>query len=135
MWRSVFFRYEAFKSYPVSFMYRPRDLRYASNDTRRTLFCCQRSLWRCTNPSLTEQERQRLVHDLMDARRDVKEAKRADDLRMLSSARARVNAAKVELGERGPVWWDDGSPDYNRCRIDHSPYADWYNALDATKGE
>lgn len=26
-----------------SLMYRSRDLRYASNDTRRTLFCCPRS--------------------------------------------------------------------------------------------
>lgn len=44
--------------------------------------------WRCTNPLLTEQERQRHVHDLMDARRDVKRAKRADDSSMLKSARA-----------------------------------------------
>ena len=98
-------------------------------------FVVKGQLWRCTNPSLTEQERQRLVHVLMGARRDVKKAKRADDSSMLKSARARVNAAKVGLGERGPVWWHDGSPDYNRCRVDLSPYADWYNALDATKGE
>ncbi|MNC73220.1 hypothetical protein D3C75_1243830 [compost metagenome] len=39
----VFFWHAAFESSPVSFMYRPRDQRYASNDTRRTLFCCQRS--------------------------------------------------------------------------------------------
>lgn len=43
MWRSVFFKHAAFESSLVSFMYRPRDLRYASNDTRRTLFRCQRS--------------------------------------------------------------------------------------------
>lgn len=54
------------------------------------------------------------MHALMDARRDVKKAKRADDSSMLKSARARVNAAKkVALGERGPVWWGDSSPDYN----------------------
>ncbi len=98
-------------------------------------FVVKSQLSRCTNPSLTEQEQQRLVHDLMDARRDVKKAKRADDSSMLKSARARVNAAKLGLGERGPVWWDDGSPGYNRCRVDLSPSADWYNALDATKGE
>ncbi|WP_369987595.1 hypothetical protein [Pseudomonas xanthosomatis] len=98
-------------------------------------FVVKGQLWRCTNPSLTEHERQRFVHDLMDARQDVKKAKRADDLSMLKSARARVNTAKVGLGERGPVWWDDGSPDYNRCRVDLSPYADWYKALDATKDE
>ncbi|WP_447781997.1 hypothetical protein [Pseudomonas plecoglossicida] len=98
-------------------------------------FVVKGQLWRCTNPSLSECERQRLVHDLMDARRDVKRAKRADDSSMLKSARARVNAAKVGLGERGPVWWHDGSPDYNRCLVERSPYADWYNALDATKDE
>ncbi|MGO3984239.1 hypothetical protein ABI582_07595 [Pseudomonas sp. SAS7] len=98
-------------------------------------FVVKGQLWRCTNPSLNEQERERLVRDLMDARRDVKKAKRADDSRMLSSARARVDAAKVGLGERGPVWWGDGSRDYNRCRVDLSPYADWYNALDTTKDE
>lgn len=65
-------------------------------------FVVKGQLWRCTNPSLTEQERQRLVHDLMNARRDVKKAKRAEDSSMLKSARARVNAAKVRLGERGP---------------------------------
>ncbi|MDV5097280.1 MULTISPECIES: hypothetical protein [Pseudomonas] len=98
-------------------------------------FVVKGQLWRCTNPSLSECERQRLVYALMDARRDVKKAKRADDSSMLKSARARVNAAKVGLGERGPVWWDDGSPDYNRCRVDLSPYADWYKALDATVAE
>ncbi|HGM5583843.1 TPA: hypothetical protein ACKP2Y_000125 [Pseudomonas putida] len=98
-------------------------------------FVIKGQLWRCTNPSLTAQERQRLVHDLMDARRDIKKAKHADDSNMLQSARARVNAAKVGLGERGLGWWDDGSPDYNRCLVEHSPYADWYNALDATKDE
>ena len=98
-------------------------------------FVVKGQLWRCTNPSLSECERQRLVHDLMDARRDVKKAKRADDSSILKSARARVNAAKVGLGERGPVWWDDGSPDYNRCRVDLSPYADWYKALDDAVAE
>jgi len=98
-------------------------------------FVVKGQLWRCMNPLLSECERQRLVHDLMDARRDVKRAKCADDSNMFSSARARVNAAKVGLGDRGPVWWDDGSPDYNRCRIELTPYADWYNALDATRGQ
>ena len=57
-------------------------------------------LWRCKNPSLSECERQRLVHDLMDARREIKRAKRLGDSSMPKSARSRVDAAKVELGER-----------------------------------
>lgn len=92
-------------------------------------FVVKGRLWRCTNPSLSETERQRLVHDLMDARRDVKNAKRAGDEGMLASARSRVNAAKVGLGERGAVWWGDGSPDYNRKLAESTPYADWYRSL------
>ncbi|MFJ7789359.1 hypothetical protein [Pseudomonas sp. NPDC096925] len=105
-------------------MYRPRDLRHGSTTPDGRYFVVKGQLWRCTNPSLSECEKRRLMHALMDARRDVKRAKRADDTSMLKSARARVNAAKVGLGERGPVWWEDGSPDYNRCRVDLSPYAD-----------
>jgi len=32
------------------------------------------------------------------------------------------------LGERGPVWWDDGEPDYNRHLVQNSPYAVWWLA-------
>ena len=69
------------------------------------------------------------VTELMSARRAVKEAKRAEDAQALKSARARVNDAKVALGERGPVWWDDGSPDYNRFKVSNTPYAQWFAQL------
>jgi hypothetical protein len=36
-----------------------------------------------------------------------------------------VHAAKVALGERGPVWWADGAPDLNRRLVRNTPYADW----------
>ena len=65
----------------------------------------------------------------MDARRAVAEARRTDDAGRLRAARVAVNAAKVALGERGPVWWTDGTPDYNRRLVKNSPYADWYAAL------
>lgn len=39
--------------------------------------------------------------------------------------------AKVALGERGPIWWDDGSPDLNRCQVATSTYADGYLSLSA----
>jgi len=48
----------------------------------------------------------------MDARRAVRDAKAGGG--DIHDARAAVDAAKVALGERGPVWWDDGAPDYNR---------------------
>lgn len=92
-------------------------------------FVVKQQLWRCSNPALAPAERETLVADLMAARRAVKEAKRADDEQALKSARARVNQAKVALGERGPVWWDDGSPDYNRFKVTNTPYAQWFEQL------
>lgn len=44
-------------------------------------------------------------------------------------ARAGVDAAKRALGERGPVWWADGAPDYNRRLVSDTPYAAWYAQL------
>ena len=84
-------------------------------------------LWRATNPHLPEKERQDLVDELMDARRAVKSAK--DDPDALRQARARVDKAKRALGERGPVWWQDGAPDLNRKMVRNTPYAEWHAAL------
>lgn len=92
-------------------------------------FVVKGQLWRCTNPALSDDERQHLVRDLMEARRAVKEAKALDDEDKLHAARAAVDEAKVALGERGPVWWDDGSPDYNRHKAINTPYAEWYRSL------
>lgn len=80
-------------------------------------------MWRASNPALPEAERQRLVDRLMDARRAVAAAKRAQDAAAESAARAQVDAAKIALGERGPVWWNDGAPDYNRHLLKNTPYA------------
>ena len=85
-------------------------------------------LWRTSNPHLDEIERDTLVRQLMDARREVKAALRSKDSARLAAARAAVDAAKVELGERGPVWWTDGARDFNRVLARNSPYADWYAA-------
>lgn len=60
--------------------------------------------WRATNPELPEEERKRLVADLMSARSAVGHAKRRGDDDAVKAARARVHAAKVALGERGPRW-------------------------------
>ena len=80
-------------------------------------------LWRAANPNLAEPERQRLVAALMDARRAVRAARSDPD--KLAAARAAVDAAKVALGERGPVWWSDGAPDFNRRLARGTPYAEW----------
>ncbi|MGC3932938.1 hypothetical protein [Pseudomonas atacamensis] len=92
-------------------------------------FVVKQQLWRCSNAALPAAEREAFVAELMSARRAVREAKRAEDAQALKSARARVNEAKVALGERGPVWWDDGSPDYNRFKVSNTPYAQWFAQL------
>ncbi|QYG91918.1 DUF3253 domain-containing protein [Iamia sp. SCSIO 61187] len=65
--------------------------------------------WRATDPSIPEPLRVELVAELMDARRSV----RADG----TAARARVQAAKVALGERGEPWWDEPTDAGRRERI------------------
>ena len=62
--------------------------------------------WRATNPNLPEDERKRLVSELMKARGDVGRALKAKDSPAEREARNRVHAAKVALGERGPKWWE-----------------------------
>ena len=86
-------------------------------------------LWRVANPTLSPLRREALVGDLMDARRQVKAAKAADDADELAAARKCVNDAKVALGERGPVWWKDGSKDFNRYLVKNSPYKQWFEQL------
>lgn len=89
-------------------------------------FVVKGQLWRCSNPTLDEATRKRLVSQLMTARRAVKSALNPLDEAALKVSRQQVNAAKVALGERGEVWWADGAPDYNRQRVEHTPYAEWW---------
>ena len=86
-------------------------------------------LWRAANPDLPEAERERLVAALMGARRRVGEAKRSGAAEDEKAARRDVHAAKLALGERGPVWWSDGAPDWNRHMARNTPYAEWFDAL------
>lgn len=94
-------------------------------------FVVRGRLWRTSNPALPEDERQALVDALMRARRRVGLAKKAGDADAERAARADVDAAKRGLGERGPVWWTDGAPDFNRRMVGKTPYADWFAALPA----
>lgn len=89
-------------------------------------FVVRGRLWRLSDPALPEDRRRSLTSELMAARRAVAAAQRAKDADALAAARAAVQAAKVALGERGPVWWDDGAPDYNRHMAKNTPYAGWY---------
>ncbi len=92
-------------------------------------FIVRGRLWRCANPALPEEERALLTRRLMAARRAVGKALRDENAEALKLARAEVDAAKIALGERGPVWWDDGTPDYNRRLAKNTPYADWHARL------
>ena len=55
---------------------------------------------------------------------------RAGDERGREKARRQIDAAKIALGERGPVWWKDGAPDVNRHMAKNTSYAAWFAALD-----
>lgn len=90
-------------------------------------FVVRGRLWRKSNPALGEVDHTRLVSQLMAARNAVRRAK--DDADAMKAARLAVDRAKVALGERGPVWWTDGAPDFNRHMARNTPYAAWYEGL------
>jgi hypothetical protein len=92
-------------------------------------FVVKGRLWRCSNPSLSGETRQRLVGELMRARRAKGNAMRDADTPAREAARQEVDEAKRQLGERGPVWWDDGAPDWNRHMAVNTPYREWFITL------
>ena len=81
------------------------------------------------NPGLDEAERIELVGRLMAARRAVRDARKAADPDAEATAHRAVDEVKQALGERSPVWWDDGSPDLNRHMAKNTLYATWYAKL------
>lgn len=103
-------------------------MKYPSTPDGR-YFVVSGRLWRTSNPDLAPDLRQQLVDQLMTARRQVGAAKKAGDADAERAARAAVDAAKRALGERGPVWWTDGAPDFNRRMVANTPYAQWYADL------
>ena len=76
-------------------------------------------LRRDADPDLAEAERERRVADLLRVRSVVRIARRNSD-----------DAAKIGLGERGPVWWTDGAPDQNRHMARTTVYADGFAGLE-----
>src|SRR3712207_580700 len=102
-----------------------RIMRYPYTPDGR-YFVVRGRLWRASNPGLTLEDRDRLSRELMRHRSAVGRAKRAGHREALREARQGVHAAKVALGERGPVWWTDGKPDYNRHLVKNTPYSEWY---------
>jgi len=104
----------------------PDDANTTTDDER--YFTIKGRRWRRTDPSIPETLRQQLVDELMNARRAVKAAKASGVEEEMRAARARVQDAKVALGERGqPPWWEvptDASLDERltatiRCLLRH----------------
>ncbi len=89
----------------------------------RRYFVVRGRLWRLSNPSLHPETHERLVQELLAARRAVRDA---TDTKERIAARLKVDAVKKALGERGDVWWHDGAPDYNRRLAVETPYAAWF---------
>ena len=87
-------------------------------------FVVRGRLWRLANPALEPEKRTALVAELMAARRALRQPGDGPEAR--ANARIRVDTAKRALGERGPVWWTDGAPDYNRKLAVNTPYAQWF---------
>jgi hypothetical protein len=92
-------------------------------------FVVRGRLWRLANPNLSPEARSALVSELMVARSAVRSAKRGGDLAAETAAHHAVDVVKRKLGERGPVWWMDGSPDLNRHLVKNTPYASWHSGL------
>ncbi len=92
-------------------------------------FVVRGRLWRASNPNLPAAERERLVHQLMQANSAKGRAMRRKDPIAREAARRIIDQTKQALGERGPVWWTDGAPDLNRHLARNTPYADWFASL------
>lgn len=89
-------------------------------------FVVRGRLWRKANPALPADQREAQVKQLMDAKRMLR-GTRTDEER--AAARKQVDEAKRALGERGPVWWTDGAPDFNRKIAKNTPYREWFAGL------
>jgi len=78
-----------------------------------------------SDPALDPDRRAELVVELMQARRAMGLARRANDRSAGAEAKAAVDTAKRALGERGSPWWNDGAPDLNRHLARTTRYAEW----------
>ena len=91
----------------------------------------QGRLWRAPSPLLPAEAKVRYMRELLNGRRALKAAKTSGDEDAIAAARKLVARAQVGLGERGPVWWKDGAPDFNRTQVRNSPYSDWFARVES----
>jgi hypothetical protein len=71
--------------------------------------------WRATDPGIPDPLKTELVAELMAARRAVRDAQ--GEATAVAAARARVQDAKVALGERGEPWWESSSDQARQQRL------------------
>lgn len=90
-------------------------------------FVVRGRLWRKADPNLPAIVREALVKQLMNARRALRGRRSEEERR---AAREEVDRVKQALGERGPVWWTDGAPDFNRRLAKNTPYREWLEQLE-----
>lgn len=76
---------------------------------------------RCTSPKLEDGVRRRAIKALMQAR--------------MTGDASGVLAAKIALGEAGPVWWDDGAADFSDKPPAATPYSGWWASLSSMERE
>lgn len=93
-------------------------------------FVSRGRLWRKTDPALPDSERRAAIKALMQARMAIRNA---EDEATRQSALADVEAAKVRLGEKGPVWWRDGARDEQGTPPRESSYRAWWERLDESE--
>ena len=74
-----------------------------------------------SNPHLDAFVRKWLVKELLQARRDIAAAHRADSVEPSAKVASR-STAQVALEARGPVWWDEEEGDQNQRLAENSPY-------------
>jgi hypothetical protein len=96
-------------------------------------FVVRGKLWRMANPNLAAAKKTALVNELMKARSAVRFAQLAGNQTEEAAAHRAVDVIKQALGERGPPWWSDGTPDLNRQPVKNTPYAKWYSGLRASR--
>jgi hypothetical protein len=80
-----------------------------------------------SDPKLNEFERRKLKAKLGLLRTRGRVAHLSGDDLLVQELRHEIDRIKQALGERGPVWWADGTPDYNGRLVTASPYASWWS--------
>ena len=84
-------------------------------------------LLRSYNPDLPNDRIDELLIVLFNSRRDLRRARQREGTEPPELVGA-IEAARLALGQSGPVWWDDGAPDLDGAPVLSTCYAEWYKS-------